>query len=516
LAGTPIYKEKVKSVRELNIKRVINNLTEPGETLSQRAVRGGVWVFSLRIVQQLFNLGRLVILARILAPHDFGLLGIALLTMATLETFSQTGFQQALIQKKEDIRSHLNAAWTVLILRGFILFAILYLIAPYAAVFFNAPEAKPIIQVIGLSILLQAFTNIGVIYFQKELEFNKEFKYQFVGTLTDFIVAVSAILILRNVWALVFGLLAGNAARCLVSYLIHPYRPHFSSDLGKAKELFGFGKWILGSSILIFLLTHGDDIFVGKLLGATVLGFYQLAYRISNMPATEITHVISQVSFPAYSKLQDNLPKLREAYLKVLQVTAFLSFPIAGLIFILAPEFTTIFLGEKWMPMVPAMMALCIFGVTRSIGATMGSILYSIGRPKIQTKLSSIQLIAMAMIIYPLTIQWGILGTSLAVVIPNILALILITIETKNIIEFRYKDVLMSIIGPIFAVFIMSFTIFLKNSFLPSLSNILNFFMLAVLCSIIYIGIIYLWDKSTGYKIQHGIHGIFANLGGRR
>jgi O-antigen/teichoic acid export membrane protein len=296
------------------IEEEARHLLEPGLSLSQRAVRGGIWVFSLRIVQLLFNLGRLIILARILAPHDFGLMGIALLTMATLETFSQTGFQAALIQKKEDIRSHLDAAWTVLILRGFILFTILYLVAPYAAVFFNAPEAKPIIQVIAFSILLQAFTNIGVIYFQKELEFNKEFKYQFAGTLTDFIVAVSAVLILRNVWALVFGLLAGNAARCFVSYLIHPYRPHLSFDLGKAKELFGFGKWILGSSILFFLIMQGDDIFVGKFLGATMLGFYQLAYRISNMPATEITHVISQVTFPAYSKLQDNIPKLREAY----------------------------------------------------------------------------------------------------------------------------------------------------------------------------------------------------------
>ena len=111
------------------------------------------------------------------------------------------------------------------------------------AVFFNTPGAKPIIKVIGFSILFQAFTNIGITYFKKELEFNKEFIYQFSGTLADFVVAVSAVLILKNVWALVFGLLAGNVVRCLVSYLIHPYRPHLSSDLGKAKELFGFGKW---------------------------------------------------------------------------------------------------------------------------------------------------------------------------------------------------------------------------------------------------------------------------------
>jgi len=354
-------------------KKIVKNLITPGETLSQKVVKGGFWVFLLRIVNRVFSLIRLIILARILSPNDFGLMGIALLTISILKTFSQTGFEEALIQKKEDIESYLNSAWTALILRGFILFVILYFIAPYAAVFFNSPEAKPIIRVIGFSILFQAFTNIGIIYFKKELEFNKEFIYQFSGTLADFIVAISAVLILRNVWALVLGSLAGSIVRCFMSYLIHPRRPCLSKDLGKVKELFGFGKWIMGSSILIFLIIEGDDIFVGKLLGATALGFYQLAYRISNMPATEITHVISQVTFPTYSKLQDNLPKLREVYLKVLQLIAFLSFPIAGLIFVLAPDFTKIFLGEKWMLMVPAMQILCIFGVTRSINALLGS-----------------------------------------------------------------------------------------------------------------------------------------------
>ena len=111
------------------------------------------------------------------------------------------------------------------------------------------------------------------------------------------------------------------------------------------------------------------------------------------MPATEITHVISQVTFPAYSKLQYGIPKLRETYLRVLQVTAFLSFPIAGLIFVLGSDFAKIFLGEKWMPMVPAVQVLCVLGITRSIGATMEPILSRLAKPKIQTKLSSIQLI---------------------------------------------------------------------------------------------------------------------------
>ena len=485
-----------------NIKKTIKNLSKPGENLTQRAVRGGFWVFSLRAVGQSLNLIRLIILARILAPNDFGLLGVALLTMATLETFSQTGFQQALIQKKKDIKSYLDSAWTVSIIRGIVLFTILYLIAPYAAIFFDAPEAKPIIQIIGLSILLQAFTNIGIIYFQKEMEFNKQFIYQLSGTLIDFIVAVSAALMLQNVWALVYGVLAGNLVRCIASYMIHPYRPHFSLDLEKAKELFGFGKWIMGSSILVFLITQGDDIFVGKMLGVTALAFYQMAYKISNLPATEITHVISQVTFPAYSKLQDNIPKLREAYLKTLQLTAFLSFPIAGLIFVLAPDFTMIFLGEKWMPMVPAMQVLVWWGVIRGIVGAISPIFQSLGKPNIVTKLQATQMIVLFVLIYPLTVYWGILGTSLAVFL-SALAMFFIRnhILTKTI-KCKFKYFYKLILIPLAFTTVCTFSIIYLKSLIiysPNVSLLLFFVSIFILT---FLFLVYIGDRILNYGIQ--------------
>jgi len=485
------------------IKKIANNLITPSGTLSQKVVIGGFWVFFLRIINQGFSLIRLIILARILSPKDFGLMGIALLTMSVLETFTQTGFQAALIQKKEDIKSYLDSAWTFLILRGFVLFVILYFIAPYAAVFFNTPEAKPIIRVIGFSILFQAFTNIGITYFKKELEFNKEFIYQFTGTLADFIVAVSAVLILKNVWALVLGLLAGNITRCFVSYLIHPYKPRLSFALEKVKELFGFGKWIFSSSILIFLITHGDDIFVGKLLGVTALGFYQLAYRISNMPATEITQVISQVTFPAYSKLQDDIPKLRKSYLKILQITAFLSFPIAGLIFVLAPDFTKIFLGEKWMPMVPAMMVLVLWGVIRSMAGVNSSILQAVKRPDIITKLSAIKLLILVILIYPLSIKWGILGTSLAV----LLSAIFITPNTfhitickvlKSKISMFFKATSVPFTGTIFIVSLIAFLI-------PDNLSLVGFILVVIAGITCYFLVTYILDKILKQKIWYNL-----------
>ena len=498
-------------MHKLNIKKTIKNLSKPGENLSQCAVRGGFWVFSLRLIQQSFNLARLIILARILAPHDFGLLGIALLTMATLETFSQTGFQQALIQKKKDIKSYLDSAWTVSIIRGIILFLILYLIAPYAAIFFEVPEAKLIIQVIGLSILLKAFTNIGVIYFQKELEFNKQFIYQLSGTLVDFIVAVSAALMLQNVWALVYGVLAGNLVRFIMSYLVHPYRPHLSLDMEKIKELFGFGKWIMGSSILIFLITQGDDIFVGKLLGVTALGFYQMAYKISNLPATEITHVISQVTFPAYSKLQDNIQKLREAYLKTLQLTAFLSFPIAGLIFVLAPDFTTIFLGEKWMPMVPAMQVLVIAGLLRSIMATTGPIFNSVGKPKIGTKWQIIRLFVLVSLIYIFTIKLGILGTSIAVFLSNFISTIGFCREVITITKCKLKDFIKMIFFPLINGVIIIITVNSLKMMIHDVS-ILEFISFILVSFLVTFGLVYLFDKLTNYNIGTRFKDIINSL----
>ena len=473
------------------------------KSLSQKVARGGFWVFSLKIIEKILGIVRLIILARILSPNDFGLFGIALLTMSVLETFSQTGFHAALVQKKESITNYLDTAWTVSIIRGFILFILLFLAAPYVALFFNSPEASLIIQVIGVSILFRGFTNIGIIYFQKELEFNKQFVYRLSTTMAEFIVAISAVLILRNVWALVYGGLASSVVGLIASYLVHPYRPHFNLNLGKAKELFGFGKWVLGSSILILLITQGDDAFVGKFLGITMLGFYQLAYRISNMPATEITHVISQVTFPAYSKLQSNLPGLREAYLKTLQLTAFMSIPLAGGIFILAPELTTIFLSDKWMPMVPAMQIFCILGALRSIAAASGPIFLALGRPDIEAKLPAAQLALLAILIYPLTVKWGITGTAASVSIVScsfIFIILSIVIRLVKMEKSEILNLMRCISFPLLAII----PLFPVKMFIlkPLVGNdILLFFMIIAAGIFIYSIVVYILDRYSDYNM---------------
>lgn len=392
-------------------------LLTPGNTLSQRVVHAGFWAFALRIADRLFGLARTVILARLLAPEDFGLFGIALLALSMLETFSETGFNAAIIQKKGDVKPYLDTAWTVQVIRGFLLALLLLVIAPYVAMFFGEPGAASLVRALALVTVLRGLVNTGVIYFRKELEFHKEFIYMFSGTLVDLAVSIPAALILRNAWALIFGLVVGQFVRMVVSYLLHPYRPRPRLERARARELYTFGRWIFASHVLVFLLNHGDDMLLGKLLGATALGLYQMAYRLSNLPATELTHVISQVTFPVYSKLQDQLARVRQAYLQTLQVIAFISFPIAAGVAFLASDFTRVFLGGQWIPMVPAMQVLALWGLIRSISATTGPLFQGLGRPKIATILQLIRLAVLASCIFPLTTLWGMVGTAIAVVL---------------------------------------------------------------------------------------------------
>jgi len=489
-----------------------NSTRNESLTLSQKAAKGGFWVFLLRIVGLIFGFVRLIILAHFLSPNDYGLFAIALVVMSTLKRFSQTGFQAALIQKKGNIEPYLNSTWTTTVIRGCVLFAILFFIAPFAANLFRSPDVTWVIRIIGISILLNGFANTGIIYFQKELKFNKKFTYQLSGILTDLIVTITLLVLLKNVWALVLGVLAGNVAKIIASYLFHPYRPKFELNLTKVKELFRFGKWVFGSNILVFLITEGDDIFVGWYLGAAALGLYRMAYRISNMPATEYSALIASVMYPAYSKLQDNLHRLKEAYLKVLQLTAFLAIPIAGMIFILAPDFTGIFLGEKWMYMIPAMQVLALYGLLRAIGATTGVVFLAVGKPKIRTKIQTGQLILLAILIYPLTKYWGILGTSIAVTAYALVFNIVAVYKVLRIVNSEYKRPFKVTMLPLIGTLATVFLIFVMRNYVFVEIGLIHFLILVVLGVFTYMLLTYLFDKFLGYGSRKLVKEQFALL----
>jgi lipopolysaccharide exporter len=472
----------------------------PEESLSGKAARGTIWLFSLRILDRLLKIIRLVVLARILSPEDFGVFGVALLVLAVTDSFSRTGYSQALIQKKQQIKDYLDTAWTVQVIRGVLITLIVFLLAQPASLLFKAPSSVNIIRVISLSIAIQGINNIAVVYFHRKLKFNKFFKYQFLGTLVDFCIAVSAAYLLRSVWALALGLIAGNATRALMSYIIHPYRPAFRFVGKYAKELFRFGKWILVSSVLIFMIIQGDDIFVGSLLGASMLGFYQMAYRISNAPTTETTHVISLIGFPVYSSLQDDIPRLKEAYLKVFQIVTFMAFPMAALILVLVPEFTLLFLGENWMPIVPAAQVLALAGLARSILAAAIPVLRALGYPVKEAIWQAVRLSIIMIMIFPLTKTLGIQGAAVSVLAGTFIACIGFSITVIRIIRCRAMRFIRLLVMPLAVSLISAMSIAVLKYYING-QSFSGFFILALIGFSIFMGLNYIFDRFMDYGI---------------
>lgn len=472
------------------------------ERLSHRVLKGSFWILSIRIIGKILSFARIVILARILSPNDFGLMGIAMLTLMALETFSLTGLGTALVQKKGDFESYLDSTWTVNMLRGIILFGIVYIIAPFTAAFFKEPSATLIIRVMGVSMLITGFTSMGITCLRKELEFNKLFIYHLTSALADFIVAVSIAFALKNVWALVFGKIAGSFAGMVTSYLIHPYRPRISIEREKAGELFTYGRWILGTSMLFFLLNQGGDILVGRLLGATMLGFYTMAMRIPNLIATEITSPLISVTFPAFSKIQSYTSDLKRAYLKVLQVTAFIALPLMGLIIVLAFDFTKLILGEKWMPIVPAMQVLACWASVYAINSTIWPLFRGIGRPDLETKLRFASLILLVLLIIPFTSRWGMLGTALAVFINVTILSPVIFIKIMKILECQAREILKKIVLPLISVSIMAGLLFVTKKAVFKEVNIISFTFLVIFGSAIYLCFMKVIDILTNYGMR--------------
>jgi len=388
----------------------------PTGSVLEQTVKSGAWLGAMNVASRALQIVMVIVLANLLSPKDFGLLGIGLLVLSGLENFSDLGLNSAVIQQKEEnVDRYLDTMWTLQLARGAVLATVIVLIAPVVASVFNEPRATDIVRLIALSPIFVALRNPGIVYFKKDLDFHLEFLYQMSGSVTRFAVSLAWALLSPTVWALVAGLVASEFVKTVFSYAGHGYRPWLSLDRERAGELINYGKWITGNSILYFLNSEGDDAVVGWLLSATALGFYQTAFRLSNAPATEVTQVISNVMFPAFSTLQDDLWALRDAYYRMLQVTMFVSFPMAFGIAAVADVFVLTFLGQEWAQMITVMKILAGYALLRSIGKTMSPLWKAIGRPDYITKVSLLRVVIAAILIIPATNAYGINGAGLVI-----------------------------------------------------------------------------------------------------
>ncbi len=347
-----------------------------------KVVRAGSWSLVLRGAARGLGLARNIVLARVLAPSDIGLFGTAVVVLSFLDRFSNTGIQAALVQMKGDPRPYLNTAWTVSLLRGFALAGALFVGGGEIALFLGAPDAAPLVRLLGLSILMRGMENTGVVMLQRELEARKQFLYRFGGLIVDLGVSIILAVILKSAWALVWGLLAGNVVTLIVSYLVHPHRPTLRLDRSQVRQLGRYGRWVFLANVLFFLAYRGDNAVVAKLFGPEALGLYVLAYALAEAATVEVSFVLGSVAFPLYARLQHERERLVAAYALISDLVASVALPAAVLLSLLAQPVVEVILGPRWAGAAELLPPLAIAGSIRAIMNNGKAACSGFGRPE--------------------------------------------------------------------------------------------------------------------------------------
>lgn len=386
-----------------------------GGSVKVRVLRSGMWVGLSEAVLAAVNLLRSVVLARLLTPEVFGLMALAGVAIRTIETFTRPGIAQALIARRGQFEEVSDTAFTMLVGRGVVLAIALAVAAPCVAAFFEAEELKPLLQVLSLVLVIGSFVSINTISRQRELEFRRLTYLSQATTLAGTVVTIAVAYWLRSVWALVIGQIATVSINVALSYWLVGGRPRFGFDRRVARGLLAYGKFITGSSIVLYIASEADSTAIGKLLGPAQLGYYAMAMSLATMVTSNLSKAASSVMMPAYSELQSNPAALRNAYLRTLSLVMFIVMPAtAGLVAVARP-LVELVLGEVWIEAVLPLQILAIFGLVRSLAALAGYLFEGMGLPRIAFKLGLLRLAVLLPLLLPMIDMFGLAGAAAAV-----------------------------------------------------------------------------------------------------
>lgn len=374
---------------------------------------GAAWMLAYKLTERTLGLASTVVLARILLPSDFGILAMALSLTAVLELLSSFSFDVALIQKHQVDRPHLDTAWTLNLIFGVALFAVMIALAPATAAYYRDARIEAVVYVVAAGWLVQNFENIGTVAFRRELRFEREYKFLAIKKLLAVAITVSLALFLRSYWALVAGVVVSRIFSVFVSFRMHPYRPRLS--LAAARELFDFSGWLLINNALWFFNQRITDFVVGRIAGAQALGLYNVSFEISNMPTTEIAAPVNRAMLPGYSKMARESGQLSQTYLDTVGAMALVTMPAGIGIAAVADPLVKVIFGANWIDAIPLMQILGIYGAIASVGTNTASALLALGRPRALTGLAAARIVLLVPVLVVATQRFGINGAAWAI-----------------------------------------------------------------------------------------------------
>jgi O-antigen/teichoic acid export membrane protein len=359
---------------------------------------GTAWMVAVRWAVRLIGLVSTVVLARLLTPADYGLVAIASLIVGMVEIFSWTGQYAAIIRHPGPTREHYDSAWTVGLLLGFTLGLVIWAMSPLTTAYFHEPRAVTVVIVLALRTMFLGAVNIGVVNFQRNLQFRRQFYFTVSPTLIAFPVTLTAAFVLRNYWALVIGILTKQAATLVLSYVLEPFRPRLG--FSKMREIWSFSVWSLLRSIGAYVNDQVDKFAIGGFAGAGGMGRYSVGRDIAALPGHELLTPMSIVFLPVLAKVQNDKTARRELYLNALYWTALVCTSTSVGVALVAQDMVDLVLGPKWREVGVLVPWFALFWGTSTLSWSVYSAFDTIGRPMISARLQWLRAIATAGVVF--------------------------------------------------------------------------------------------------------------------
>jgi O-antigen/teichoic acid export membrane protein len=374
------------------------------------------WTALSQVASQLVIFGTTVLLARLLVPEDFGVVGMATLFTGLIAMVGEIGLGAALIQRSEISREHLDTVFSVSIVVSSVLCVVSVAAAPLAAQFFRETQVAAVVRVSSLAFVLTALGAVHRVLLEKEMDFKKLALIEISSVAVYAASSVTLALAGLGALSLAVGFLTRSATESLLLWRAERWRPRWAFDGRAFRMLFGFGASVWLHNFVNYARENIDYIAVGRMLGASSLGFYTLAYNLANLPRRQLSTVVGRVAFPAFSRVKDDDALLRRSYLKVLRYVSMVSFPLLVGLALVAPQFVPIVYGVKWAESILPLQLLCGAGALYSLGAMSGPLYLAKGRADLQLRIGLGFFVALVVMVL-VGIRWGIVGVAGAVLV---------------------------------------------------------------------------------------------------
>ncbi|MHC4812796.1 MAG: MOP flippase family protein [Planctomycetota bacterium] len=392
---------------------------ERSEGLKQTAVSGFKWTALAHGVRLTVHFLTTAVLAWLLLPEDFGLVGMAAIVVGFVHLFRDFGTAAAVVQRPDLDHGALSTLlWTNLV-AGAGLTGLIVLCAPAAAVLFAEPRLVLILEVLALGVFLASIGVVPASLLQRQLRFAALARVEIAALVAGGATGLAVALLGGGVWALVAQTLVVTGVHALLVLPVAGFAPAMVFRLRHLHGVAGYSLNLAGFNVVNWCIRNLDHLLIGVFLGATALGYYALAYRLLLYPLQAVSTVLSRVVFPIYARIQDDDARLRNAHLKITAAVAMVMFPVmAGLMLVCQPMVVSL-LGPKWLPTVPLIAIFALVGMLQCVGATVGPIYQAKGRTDLLFRWGLLVAVVMA-VAFAVGLQWEIRGVALAYAIGSI------------------------------------------------------------------------------------------------